>query len=43
MSDKKLYYNLTSALGTLDTLLGDVKAHPAKYINVSVFGSKARQ
>lgn len=43
MSDKKLYYNLTNALGTLDTLLGDVKAHPAKYINVSVFGSKARQ
>ena len=43
MSDKKLYNNLSNTLGTLDTLLGDVKAHPAKYINVSVFGSKARQ
>jgi len=43
MSDKRLYTNLATTLGTLDTLLGDVKAHPAKYINVSVFGSKARQ
>jgi phospholipid/cholesterol/gamma-HCH transport system substrate-binding protein len=43
MSDKRLYNNLSTTLGTLDTLLGDVKAHPAKYINVSVFGSKARQ
>ena len=43
MNDKKLYNNLSATLGTLDTLLGDVKAHPAKYINVSVFGSKARQ
>lgn len=41
LSDKKLYNNLSSTLGTLDTLLGDLKAHPAKYINVSVFGRKA--
>lgn len=43
LNDKRLYNNLSTTLGTLDTLLGDVKAHPAKYINVSVFGSKARQ
>jgi len=43
MNDKRLYNNLSTTLGTLDTLLGDVKAHPGKYINVSVFGSKARQ
>lgn len=41
LSDKRLYNNLSSTLGTLDTLLGDLKAHPAKYINVSVFGRKA--
>lgn len=43
LSDKKLYNNLASTLGTLDTLLGDLKAHPAKYINVSVFGRKAKE
>jgi phospholipid/cholesterol/gamma-HCH transport system substrate-binding protein len=43
LSDKKLYNNLSSTLGTLDTLLGDLKAHPAKYINVSVFGRKAKE
>lgn len=43
LSDKKLYNNLSGTLGTLDTLLGDLKAHPAKYINVSVFGRKAKE
>jgi phospholipid/cholesterol/gamma-HCH transport system substrate-binding protein len=42
LSDKRLYNNLSSTLGTLDTLLGDLKQHPAKYINVSVFGRKAK-
>lgn len=42
LSDKKLYNNLTSTLGSLDTLIMDVKDHPAKYINISVFGSKSR-
>lgn len=40
LSDKRLYENLTNTLGTLDTLLDDVNKHPAKYINVSVFGHK---
>lgn len=43
LSDKALYYNLTSSLSALDTLLTDVKKHPAKYINISVFGSKERK
>lgn len=42
LTDKKLYNNITSTVGALDTLIGDVKKHPAKYINISVFGSKAR-
>lgn len=42
LNDKKLYNNLTNTLGTLDSLLGDLKEHPAKYINVSVFGRKAQ-
>lgn len=43
LSDKKLYNNLTNSLGALDTLLLDLKAHPSRYINVSVFGSKAKE
>ena len=43
LSDKRLYNNLSSTLGTLDTLLGDLKQHPARYINVSVFGRKAKE
>lgn len=42
LSDKKLYNNLTGALGALDTVLVDLKAHPSRYINVSVFGSRAK-
>ena len=43
VNDKKLYDNLTSTLSALDILLEDVKKHPAKYINVSVFGRKVKQ
>lgn len=43
LSDKKLYNNLTGTLGTLNTLLEDINKHPAKYINVSVFGRKAKE
>ncbi len=42
MSDKKLYYNLTNSLGSLDTLLSDLKERPSRYINVSVFGRKVK-
>lgn len=42
LSDKQLYNNLTTTLSTLNILLADLKAHPAKYINVSVFGRKVK-
>lgn len=42
VNDKKLYENLTKTLSSLDLLLDDVKQHPAKYINVSVFGRKTK-
>ncbi|HET8574338.1 MAG TPA: MlaD family protein [Edaphocola sp.] len=42
LNDKQLYNNLTQTLSSMDVLLDDLKAHPAKYINVSVFGRKAR-
>jgi len=43
LNDKQLYHNLTGTLGALDTLLTDLKAHPAKYINVSVFGRRVKE
>ncbi len=42
MSDKKLYTNMQSSLGSLDALLADLKARPSRYINFSVFGKKNR-
>lgn len=42
LSDKQLYNNLTGTLGTLNTLLDDINKHPAKYVNISVFGRKAK-
>jgi len=42
LHDKKLYENLTSTMGTLDTLLYDLQKRPSRYINVSVFGRKTK-
>ena len=36
VNDQKLYKNLTSASGSLDSLLQDMEAHPKRYF--SVFG-----
>ncbi len=40
INDKKLYQNLTSTTNSLNILLQDVRLHPKRYINVSVFGGK---
>lgn len=42
LNNKDLYNNLTQTLNSLDVLLNDLKQHPAKYINVSVFGRKVK-
>lgn len=36
-----LYGNLNATMGSLNALLEDFKAHPKRYINVSVFGKKS--
>lgn len=38
MKDEELYNNLNAASSNLNLLLEDVKAHPKKYVNFSVFG-----
>jgi phospholipid/cholesterol/gamma-HCH transport system substrate-binding protein len=40
LNDKKLYNNLTSTSNSLNVLLQDLRLHPKRYINVSVFGKK---
>jgi phospholipid/cholesterol/gamma-HCH transport system substrate-binding protein len=40
LNDKKLYNNLTSTSNSLNILLQDLRLHPKRYINVSVFGKK---
>ncbi len=38
LNDPKMYNNLNSASKHLDSLLIDVKAHPKRYVSISVFG-----
>ena len=40
VNDKGLYNSLNTSLGTLNSLMADVEAHPARYINVSIFGHR---
>ncbi|MFI5195752.1 MAG: MlaD family protein [Chitinophagales bacterium] len=40
INNKELYNNLNSSVISIQKLTDDVKAHPARYINVSIFGRK---
>jgi phospholipid/cholesterol/gamma-HCH transport system substrate-binding protein len=40
LNDKKLYQNLEGTSRSLNTLLDDVRIHPKRYVNISVFGRK---
>ncbi|MBN8854493.1 MAG: hypothetical protein BGO55_21415 [Sphingobacteriales bacterium 50-39] len=40
LNDKKLYQNLEATTRSLNILLDDVRIHPKRYVNVSVFGKK---
>ena len=40
LNDKKLYLNLESTSRSLNTLLDDLRMHPKRYVNISVFGHK---
>ncbi len=42
IKDKQVYNDLDSAVVSLNSLLVDVKAHPFRYVNVSVFGGQKR-
>ena len=40
LNDKHLYQNLEGSTRSLNILLDDFRAHPKRYVNVSVFGHK---
>jgi len=40
MNDKTLYNNLTNTIRSANILVDDLKMHPKRYVNVSVFGKK---
>ncbi|MFY7815682.1 MAG: MlaD family protein [Chryseobacterium taeanense] len=42
MKDEELYNNLNSASNNLNSLIEDVKAHPKRYVNFSVFGKNSK-
>lgn len=42
LNDAQLYENLNATMRDVDSLLVDFKAHPRRYINVSIFGRKEK-
>ncbi|TAF55111.1 MAG: MCE family protein [Sphingobacteriia bacterium] len=40
MNDKELYKNLNNTVRSANILLDDLRTHPKRYVNVSVFGRK---
>ncbi|HKX85727.1 MAG TPA: MlaD family protein [Flavobacterium sp.] len=42
MKDETMYTNLSKASKELELLLQDVRLHPTRYVNVSVFGKKEK-
>ena len=40
LNDTKLYDNLQSTANKLNILLDDIRVHPKRYLNISVFGKK---
>lgn len=43
VNDPQLYHNLNTTIAELGALSEDLKKHPARYINLSVFPSKSRK
>ncbi len=42
INDEALYQNLTAASQELESLLGDLKKHPKRYVHFSIFGKKEK-
>ena len=42
ITDKSLYYRLDTTLNSFSTLAEDLKKHPSRYINLTIFGKRAK-
>lgn len=42
INDKALYNNLNNVTRSLNVLIDDLRVHPKRYVNISVFGGKAK-
>jgi len=42
LNDKTLYHNLESTSNKINILLDDIRVHPKRYVNFSIFGSKSK-
>jgi phospholipid/cholesterol/gamma-HCH transport system substrate-binding protein len=42
MNDKALYNNLTNTVRSANILMDDLRTHPKRYVNISVFGKKEK-
>jgi phospholipid/cholesterol/gamma-HCH transport system substrate-binding protein len=42
LNDTKLYNNLNATSNKINLLLDDIRTHPKRYVNISVFGKKDR-
>ena len=40
LNDKTLYNNLKSTTDKINILLDDIRVHPRRYVNISIFGKK---
>lgn len=40
MYDRSLYNSLNMTIGSMDSLMTDIKAHPKRYVHFSIFGRK---
>jgi len=40
MNDKAIYNKLSSTIASAELLLDDIRVHPKRYVNISVFGKK---
>ena len=43
LNNDSLYDNINKAAASLDRLLEDVKAHPSRYINITIFNKKKKK
>ncbi len=43
INDKDTHRNLNNTMKSLDSLMIDMKAHPSRYINVTIFGSSKKK